>query len=211
MDTRRASRLWNSVPAEPRRNSESKPWPVLPRKPRLQSRYRRQGYAGGLIPASWIRCGPPLQRRSRPNQDVLSQQANRESIAPNLRLMDTAKLSTLATGISGMRRDRVLIIVAALIGLAWFTYPPARANVPHEAETMLSAARAVQSPPCDNCPDGRIAFGAGCLAGCGAAIAVSPMTACPAIVPSGEQPPYASVAFADRAVAPADRPPKSTA
>lgn len=110
-----------------------------------------------------------------------------------------------------MHRGFVLIIAAVSLGLAWFVYPPASANVLHEAATMLPAAQATQPLPCDNCPDGPITSGAGCLAGCGAATAIPPTTVCPAIVQSGERPTCAPVTFADRATAPADRPPKFAA
>lgn len=110
-----------------------------------------------------------------------------------------------------MHHSFVLIIAAVSLGLAWLPYPPASAHVLREAATMLPAARAAQPIPCDNCPDTPLTAGAGCLAGCAAAVAIPPATACPAIVQSGERPTYALAIFTDRAIAPADHPPKSAA
>lgn len=110
-----------------------------------------------------------------------------------------------------MHRTFILIVAALSLGLAWLAYPPASAHVLHETATMLPAARAAQPLPCDNCPDTPFTAGVGCLAGCGAAAAIPPATACPAIVQSGERPSYALAIFTDRAITPADRPPKSAA
>lgn len=103
-----------------------------------------------------------------------------------------------------------VLITAASLGLAWLLSQTASANMLLESAS-LPVARAVQSSPCDDCPDSGITLGAGCVASCVAATAVAggTATACPAIVQSCEHPTYVGVIFADRAIAPPDRPPKS--
>lgn len=111
-----------------------------------------------------------------------------------------------------MGRSFVLIIAAVVsLGLVWLAHSPASPYVPREATTMLHTAQAAHPLPCDNCPDTPLTAGAGCLAGCGAAVAIPPTTACPVVVQSGERPSYAAAMFANRAITPADRPPKSAA
>jgi len=110
-----------------------------------------------------------------------------------------------------MYRSFVLIISAVFLGLAWPVHSPASTHVRHEAATMLPAARAVQSPPCDNCPDGRITLGVGCLAGCSAMAAIPPTPGCATVVLPGECPGYVPSILSDQVIAPADRPPKFAA
>jgi len=111
-----------------------------------------------------------------------------------------------------MYRNFVLIIAAVFLGLAWLVHSPASTHVPRHASTILPTAQAaVQSLPCDNCPDTPLTSGVGCLAGCSAMAAIPPSPGCATVVLPGECPGYVPSILSDQVITPADRPPKFAA